>query len=234
MTKFYCALYVAFVLFVCAIFFVSCEDDNHTTSDKAQESEDDTILRFVDTDYIELSKITRISRFRSGIGHSYTDDFETCRSMKHYYVPKDDVDATAIKIFSPIDGTVQHLEQEWAGTQIRIVSQEYPTFVFILFHVNEIDLEIGDKIIAGQQIGTHIGSETWSDIAVGQESGAGWRLNSYFDVMADTLFTNYQERGLLFRDDAVISPEARDGDPLQCDEEDFSDSGNIENWVYLE
>lgn len=42
------------------------------------------IPRFVQTDYIELAKIDRISRFRSGEGHDYSDNFESCRSMKHY------------------------------------------------------------------------------------------------------------------------------------------------------
>ena len=41
--------------------------------------------RVLNGNYIDLSKIERVSRFRSTVGHSYTNDtgVETCRSMKH-------------------------------------------------------------------------------------------------------------------------------------------------------
>ena len=42
---------------------------------------------FASSDYINLAKISRVSRFRSGEGHDHSDDFESCRSMKHYYHP---------------------------------------------------------------------------------------------------------------------------------------------------
>ena len=35
------------------------------------------IPKFVTVDYIELGKIYRISKFRSGEGHYYSDDFES-------------------------------------------------------------------------------------------------------------------------------------------------------------
>lgn len=37
------------------------------------------IPKFVPMNYIELSKISRISKFRSGAGHDSSDDFERCR-----------------------------------------------------------------------------------------------------------------------------------------------------------
>jgi hypothetical protein len=40
------------------------------------------IPRFVQADYIELAKIGQISRFRSGVGHEYSDAIEFCRSMQ--------------------------------------------------------------------------------------------------------------------------------------------------------
>jgi hypothetical protein len=46
------------------------------------------VPRFAESNCIELHKISRISKFRSGAGHDYSDDFETCRSMKHYFDPK--------------------------------------------------------------------------------------------------------------------------------------------------
>ena len=192
------------------------------------------IPKFVGVDYIELEKIYKISRFRSGIGHDFSDDFESCRSMKHYFEPKSDVDWSAIKIFSPVKGTISSIFQEWAGTQVWIKSGEYPAFYFCIFHVNLANpLNVGDAVTAGQQLGTHIGSQTMSDIAVGVNTPSGRKLVSYFDVIADSIFQNYQARGVNSRDAMIISKEARDADPLTCIGETFTTSGNLANWVTL-
>ena len=73
-------------------FLFSCNEKNKRISET--EDTDDFydidakgIPQFAGVDYIELAKISRISKFRSGIGHDYSDDFEQCRSMKHYYMP---------------------------------------------------------------------------------------------------------------------------------------------------
>lgn len=62
------------------------------------------VPRFVKTDYIELDKIRKISRFSSAARHAYSDDFETRRSMKHYFNPKGTIDWSSIKIYSPVRG----------------------------------------------------------------------------------------------------------------------------------
>ena len=118
-----------------------------------------------------------------------------------------------------------------AGTAVRIKSEEYPAFYFKIFHVNLTNpLNVGDLVTAGQQLGTH----TVGDIAVEVSTPNGGKLVSYFDVMTDSLFQNYQARGLSSRDDAIISKEARDADPLTCDGDEFIDSGNLENYVVLD
>ena len=98
------------------------------------------IPKFVTSDHIELDKIERISKFRSGEGHDYSDDFESCRSMKHYYSPDSQVvDWSQIKIFSPVDGTILKMEVEGlpnSGKQLHIRSTAYPAFTFRIFHVN--------------------------------------------------------------------------------------------------
>lgn len=193
-----------------------------------------SIPKFVETDFIPLPTITRISKFRSGAGHDYSDDFESCRSMKHYFVPKDDIDWTTITISSPVTGTVSGIWQEWAGSQVWIVSTEQPAFEFRIFHVNPtVTLNIGDSSVEGQQIGTHASTETVSDIAVSVSTPKGKKLVSYFDVMTDLLFVSYQSRGLTTRDDVIISQAERDADPLTCNGEEFENSGNLENWVTL-
>lgn len=191
------------------------------------------IPQFVGSDYIELDKIVRISRFRSGVGHDYSDDFESCRSMKHYFQPGSGVDWASIQIRSPVAGTVDQLIDEWAGTQIQIRSTDFPAFHFIIFHVTLTNnLSVGDSVAAGQLLGTHVGNETTSDIAVGVNTPTGWKLLSYFDVMTDSLFLSYQSRGVT-KANAIITKQERDLDPLTCVGEEFVDPGNLPNWVDL-
>ena len=49
------------------------------------------IPQFVSTNVMDLVNISQISKFRSGAGHDYSDDFESCRSMKHYFIPKNGI-----------------------------------------------------------------------------------------------------------------------------------------------
>jgi hypothetical protein len=51
--------------------------------------------------------------------------------------------------------------------------------------------------------------------------------------MSDSLFLNYQTRGMAIRDDAIISKEDRDADSLSCNGETFTNQGTLENWVIL-
>lgn len=198
------------------------------------------IPQFVSSNYIDLESIYRISKFRSGIGHDYSDDFESCRSMKHYFEPEGrntgNTDYwSTITIYSPVAGTVSLVYEEWAGEQIRITSDEYPAFTFIIFHINQFDspLSAGDHVIAGQQLGYHIGGQTTSDIAVEVNTPEGFKLISFFGVMTDDLFQLYQNRGVVNRAEMLITKEDRDADPLNCDGETFGTEGTLENYVYL-
>ena len=129
----------------------------------------DGIPKFVSTDYIDLSKIGDITRFRSSQGHDYSDDIEECRSMKHYYKPiwvPEEPDLS-INIYAPVTGTVSWKEGEWAGVQVHIQSSEYPAINFMIFHIDLTEsLEVGDEVQEGQLLGQHIGNATWSDMGV--------------------------------------------------------------------
>lgn len=207
---------------------------NGNSGNETYDVDANGIPQFVDIDYIVLDDIYQISKFRSGVGHDYSDDFETCRSMKHYFQPDSSLDWATVKIFSPVNGTVSTIFEEWAGIQVQIKSKEYPAFFFIIFHVNLTNqLSVGDVVTTGQQLGMHIGSQTMSDIAVGVNTPNGWKLVSYFDAMTDSVFQDHQERGLTSRNDVIISKEVRDADSLSCNGEEFENSGNLENWATL-
>jgi hypothetical protein len=86
---------------------------------------------------------------------------------------------------------------------------------------------------AGARIGTHIGNETMSDVAVLVDDPNGYRLVSWFDAITDALFETYRARGLEARSDAIITRAARDASPLRCNGEAFADKGVLPNWIRL-
>ncbi len=193
------------------------------------------IPKFVSTNYIELSKIYRISKYRSSIGHDYSDAFEHCRSMKHYFQPKDSLDWSMVKIISPVSGKITRVESEWAGIKIEIASNDYPAFRFTIFHVNLIpNRQVGDPVLAGESLGTHIGTQTMSDISVmvNDPTHQG-RLVSYFDVITEDVFNEYITRGANARTNLIISKALRDANPLICNGDVFVVSDTLENWVTL-
>lgn len=199
------------------------------------------VPRFAVGNCIELLKIRRVSRFRSGAGHDYSDDTESCRSMKHYYEPKPAERRTSVRLFAPVTGTVIGTTDEWDGPElwkgtvvgIRVAGHE--AFDVVLFHIRLIrDLEVGDVVVAGEELGTSAKvSGTVTDVAVGVHTPAGYRLVSYFEAMSDTVFRLYRERGADGREVFIIPRTERDADPLSCQGEQFEGEGNLENYVTL-
>lgn len=171
----------------------------------------------IEAEYIELEKIDKISLFRSSVGHDYSreDAFENKRSMKHYYVPRNDVDHSQIEVYAPVTGRIVRVYPEWAGIQYSIQPDSEPAFLITLFHVTPIQNWVfGDEVSAGQLLGHHVGSQTSSDIAVAVETNNGRQLISVFDVMPDALFQAYLDRGASDRSDFIISKAQRDANPL--------------------
>ena len=210
------------------------------------------IPQFISTNFLDLSYIRRISRFRSSIGHDYSDHFECQRSMKHYFEPLAEDDEflwTDIPIYAPISGTVAEVVEEWAGTQIWIKSDQYPAFHVIIFHVGlNDDYQRGDVIEEGQLLGHHGSSNTWTDLAVAvwspcPEAGRDCeptgddfdtcenyavRNISAFEAMTDEVFAEYQAfETIATREDLIIDQETRDQYP------GFSDYPEAASWVVL-
>jgi hypothetical protein len=224
------------IFFLLAILIAGCskKTEKEPISD-IWDIDTDGIPKFVKMNYIELTKIYRISKFRSSEGHDYSDAFEQCRSMKHYFEPRIDMDWSTVKIYSPVTGIITRVEEEWAGTKIEITSDTYPAFRFTIFHISlMLERHIYDKVIEGEQLGTHYGTETMSDIAViVNDPTKQGRMISYFDVITDAVFNEYVNRGVTTRADMIIPKAARDADPLSCNGETFTTTGSIENWKVL-
>lgn len=194
----------------------------------------------INSDCIELSKMERVSKFRSGHGLDYSDDFESCRSMKHSFVLKPGENPTACRIFAPFSGTVIGSLEDWEGTTlwkgttIGIQSDSHEAFWVLLFHVNlDSSLQVGDHVEAGQILGKSEKEDGGTTVAVWVHTPDGDKLLSYFYVISDGLFTQYQLRGLYSREAAIISKKKRDADPLTCQGEEIIDKGNLDHWFIL-
>ena len=237
MGKYIINLSILFFFFCFSASQNGCSDQSENPEEKSDiwDIDKNGIPKFVDTEYIELGKIYRISKFRSSVGHDYSDAFEECRSMKHYFEPKSDVDWSTIKIYSPVTGKITRVDQEWAGTKLEIVSEERPAFRFSVFHIiTAKEYKVDDSVISGEQLGTHAGNQTMSDIAVlVNDPTRQGRMISYFDVMTDALFDAYVDRGAATREDFIISKTLRDANPLTCNGDVFTPGDQLENWFTL-
>ena len=228
---------VCFIFLVTGLLFLtSCPDkEEEQPVTDIWDIDIQGIPQFIHSDYIELDKIQRISRFRSSAGHDYSDAFEHCRSMKHYFEPRADVDWTQVKIYSPVTGILTRVEQEWAGTKLEIASDSLPAFRFSIFHMSPASpFSLGQKVTEGQYLGTHIGSSTYSDISViVNDPTKQGRMVSWFDVMTNALFKRYETRGISSRTLMIISKEERDAYPLECNGDAFISDDSLESWVVL-
>jgi hypothetical protein len=121
--------------------------------------------RALSANYIDLSKIGRISRFRSTIGHTYGP--EPCRSMKHYFEPRLSVDWTSVDIYAPATGTIWTVASDGWGYRVMLRPLDLAAVDVALFHVNvNPGIVKGTWVEAGQHIGRHATRSTMSDIAV--------------------------------------------------------------------
>lgn len=213
--------------------------------------------KFIQADFIDLSKIFAISKYRSGAGHDFSGNGETCRSMKHYYTQQYDASIEAkstkdpatgrtippqpngtddIDILSPVDGTIAdiHSEQMPIGKQIYIIPDGYPAYQIRIFHVYPVD-GLKKGFIQGLG-GSHVkAGEKIGVIAKGQATDIAVQVGfikqnyvSYFDVMPDNIFASYIARGATSRNDFIISKAERDASPFQCNGEEFVRPSNYD------
>lgn len=202
--------------------------------------EENNLPKFIRADFIDLSQIYSISKFRSGAGHDFSSVGETCRSMKHYFTPQKTIESMNyehehnnlpkpptkdefIPIYSPADGEISAVgeEQTPIGKQIEIHPSNAPEFKIRLFHIYlDEGFGWGSKVKAGEKIG-EIGKYQGTDIAVQIRTPKGEVFYSYFEVMPDNIFDNYKKRGIVSKEDVIISREQRDANPLKCNGEQF-------------
>jgi len=200
--------------------------------------------------FVDMDQIEDISLFRSSAGHDYSDDFESCRSMKHYFEPVSKQNSLNT-VIAPVGARVVSLGTEEGGgfvddglTNQRVVLQpvDYPQYAITMFHVDlSAALALGDTVTAGQTLGharlvrVNSGQSSSStsndfDIAVSVNTPQGLKLVSMVDVLSDLAFAEIQARATSAwgessspsRSDFIHSKDTRDATPLTCSGQTFT------------
>jgi Peptidase family M23 len=210
-----------------------------------------SLPRVVRANVVDPARVGYVSRLRSGAGSKYSALGEGCVSMKHYFDPPRHLPpiseasrrpapdaATAVPIFSPVDGTVTDVREDGlTGMQVRIRHEDHHEIVVILFHVYpEGAVGAGAAVRAGQRVGV-VHSTQEFDVAVRYANLTGLHFVSLFELMPDAVFAPWRARGVASPDDLVIPRAQRAAHPLACEGVEFvhrSDPDeDHENWVKL-
>ena len=216
--------------------------------------------QFITRDYVDPANLVAIAKYRSGVGHSYTDNYESAdRSLKYYFEPRKKYLNTqqSLSLFAPTSGTITSVTPEQQvlsngdirGNQILISPDGYPAFEVHLFHVNlSPGLGTGAHVTAGNFIGyADLRESVDFDLAVGAAWNAvqvypntgqssappGFRLLSPFDLMTDSNFAHWSAYGITDRSQLMVPLAYRNAHPGQFGSEDLYNFDPIEYAVLL-
>ena len=92
------------------------------------------IGQFYTTSHIEVSTLEYVSKFRSRAGHDYSDSFEKCASLKHYFHPLDFYEVSlSTPIYAASDGAVVWVQKltgsfadEWKTNYVEVTGEQWP------------------------------------------------------------------------------------------------------------
>ena len=204
---------------------------------------------------IDPKAVSKLSKFRSCVGHDYSPGFsakiqnksfeglELARSMKHYiFLKAPFIPSGSVKGFAPFEGTVRiQTEQSGNGAQVFVMNDSGWTFVF--FHGDPL-VQNGDKVKAGTPV-----ISWWSkDQSAFAASNGGTVENSSVDIaLIDFVANKFESPFLHFspeilsqwkssgfdKDSLIISKTARDSIPCSvgADGERFSGQAASDQYV---
>jgi len=213
------------------------------------------------TNFVNLDKIERISRFRSCAGHVTVpqNNREQRRNMKHYFWIKKSITTNdkPVEIYAPYNGFVSVLRSdsnEGLEGEIALVPKDVFVFLppigrwtFSVQHINvRQDLKRGKEVKAGELLGTAtIRGEgggsfdiVYAKFAPTLKKIDNWTdpfidLDSVFNHMSDSVFAQYQKKGVATKDDIVMLKEQRDQNLCQYQNGGpyFENQEDPDNWV---
>lgn len=216
--------------------------------------------QFITHDYVDPANIAAIAKYRSGVGHPFSDNYEfNDRSLKYYFEPLKKYLNTqqSLPLFAPATGTIAAVVPEEQvlsngdirGNQVTINPDGFPAFEIRLFHVNlAAGLGAGAHVNAGDPIGyADIRESVDFDMAVGAAWNAtqlnpnagqssappGYRLLSPCDLMNDATFAHFAAYGITDRSDLIVPLAYRNANPGQFGSEDTYNFDPTEYAVFL-
>ncbi len=192
------------------------------------------------SNFVDLDPYIAISKIRSAYGHNYSagdpeydPSGRSCRSMKHYF------DAYTfeqrwsgnfgaydtrgnVKFYAPADGTLMDIKPQPSDIgieyQFTIMSSESSRISFVFHHVDLLEnLQSGGPVTSGQHLGYIARFNGQAEIVTYVSTGMGTaEYISFFDVMSDEVFAEYQARGIVSRSQMTIPQAQRDANPIAC------------------
>jgi len=207
----------------------------------------ENVPQFIQAHFVDVDKLTMVSKYRSGIGHDASSDGEDCRSMRHYHgfnhPEVNDQEEKAkyrYDTYSPVNGRIMSISgDESQQMNIRPDDKSANGIEIRIDNVSaDPSLKYFSKVKAGQKIGESLGM---AEITITYNRIFGTQGFSYYELLPDYLFDDYQKAAgrNITRDDFIISKEYRDAHPLQCEDswgQWFIPSAETEsdyNYVYL-
>ena len=204
---------------------------------------------------IDPKAISKLSKFRSCVGHDYSPGFsakiqsrsfeglEIARSMKHYiFLKAPFIPSGSIKGFAPFEGTVRiQTEQSGNGAQVFVMNDSGWTFVF--FHGDPL-VQNGDKVKAGTPViswwskdqsafaASTGGTLEYSSVDIALIDFAANKFESPFLHFSPEIISQWESSGF-DKDSLVISKAARDSSPCSvgADGERFSGQAASDQYV---
>ena len=161
--------------------------------------------------HVDLSKIKKISKYRSAAGHNFVDySGESCVNLKHYFHTYAEGEVgngaqlpTSLDYYSPANGTVVTIGKPRPSDdpddyEIDIRLDANPNVIIRIFHVKLLNtIEVGDHLSSGQTIGSApAASLDAGDFAVYVLTDQGYRHISMFEIMSQNVLDAFIARGM--------------------------------------
>lgn len=207
----------------------------------------DSVAPVLTKNFVDISKVEKISKFRSCQGHIVvpTDESETKRNMKHYVLLKEEFRGiNKVQLFAPYDARVSSFSNPAEGLEGELWFDSGSDWQFSIEHINIIpELKDGGNVKAGDLVG-YSGPNGFDIVyAVGAQAPKiidGYtspfaKLGSVFMHVSDDLFREFQNHGIKSKQDFEYTKEYRDNNPCKYRDNQggLNDADHPEDWIKL-
>ncbi len=201
---------------------------------------------FITSNFVDLSQIQSIAKFRSCHGHDvfstdFNGDSEPLSAMKMYFRPIDSLQGTnnKVKVFAPFDGEIVQVDptDTSRGRHYVIRREPFNGWYMTIFHqtFSDADLHVGTRVKAGQFLSYATTNDIGHDFDIalqrftnenaqynGVPSNYNYQtailrnLEPIFPHMTEGVLAQWEARGVALADDTIVSKAYREANPCTC------------------